>query len=151
MSANTVLCSYTNVLTLANVKEPVYYLAVVASNVWSWVACRCKVESFPSMKDPRVTVTFGGLVEPYYNSLTLHCYSLPDSGTKKSQEVKLNFTSSVVDLQIKWKCIMYAVIRSKDEPPGCFCINFRKECVVVNCQRNIPKLLDIIKPQFHFW
>lgn len=82
--------------------EPVYYyLAVVANNVWSRVACRCKVESFSSVKNPRVTVTFGGPVEPYYNSLTLDCYSLPDSGTKKSQEVKLNLTGSVVDLQIR--------------------------------------------------
>ena len=57
------------------------------------------------MKDPRVTVTFGGLVEPYYNSLALDCYSLPGSGAKKSQEVKLYFAGSVVDLQIKWKRI----------------------------------------------
>lgn len=64
------------------------------------------------MKDPRVPVTFGDLVEPYYNSLTLDCYSLPDSGTKKSQEVKLNFTGSVVDLQINGSVserLMYAV------------------------------------------
>lgn len=42
-------------------------------------------------------------MEPYYNSLTLDCYGLADSGAEKSQEVKLNFTCSVVDLQIKGK------------------------------------------------
>lgn len=44
------------------------------------------------MEDPRVTMTLGGPVEPYYNSLTFDCHSLPDFGTDKSQEVKLNFT-----------------------------------------------------------
>ena len=44
------------------------------------------------MKDPRVAMAFGGPMEPYYNSLTLDCHGLPDSGTDKSQKVKLNFT-----------------------------------------------------------
>ena len=73
------------------------------------------------MKDPRVAMTFGGPVEPYYNSLTLDCYSLLDSGTEKSQEVKLNFTGCVVDLQIKWigqECVITRRI-GKTPGPGC--------------------------------
>ena len=53
------------------------------------------------MKDPRVAMTLGGLVEPYYNSLTFDCHGLPDSSTDKSQKVKLNFTGKVADLKIK--------------------------------------------------
>ena len=55
------------------------------------------------MKDPRVAMAFGGPMEPYYNSLTLDCHGLPDSGTDKSQKVKLNFTGQVADLKIKNK------------------------------------------------
>lgn len=69
-----------------------HYLAVVPCYVWFWIACRRKVEPFPSMKDPRVAMTLGGLVEPYYNSLTFDCHGLPDSSADKSQKVKLNFT-----------------------------------------------------------
>ena len=53
------------------------------------------------MKDPRITMAFGGPMEPYYNSLTFDCHGLPDSGADKSQEVKLNFTGQVADLKIK--------------------------------------------------